>query len=134
MDFVGGQTGDNRQGRIDFMMYDKIINIFEAEKPAKSPVVPMAISALTVGLFFHFFVKLYSNGSNLSAFSFWGLIFSLNFLGILGMIVAFWIKINLVNTLWILLFLSPITLFTMNKGLTADNCHISGFYSKPKKD
>lgn len=42
-------------------------------------------------------------------------------------IVAFWIKVNLVNTLWILLAVSPFTIFVMNKGLTPENCHISGF-------
>jgi hypothetical protein len=60
--------------------------------------------------------------------SFWGLIFLLNYLGILGIIVAFWVKVNLVNTLWTLLAVSPITLFTMNMGLNPENCFISGFY------
>jgi len=61
------------------------------------------------------------------------MIFALNYLAILGIIVAFWIKINLVNTLWILLAVTPVTLFTMNKGLNPENCHISGFEKKEKE-
>ena len=62
--------------------------------------------------------------------SFWGFIFLLNYLGIIGIIVAFWLKVNLVNTLWTLLAVSPVTIFTMNMGLTPENCYVSGF-SKP---
>lgn len=91
LDFVGGLKGDNRLGREDFELYEKIINIFEPEQPEKSPIVPIAISALTVGLFIQYFARLIVNGANLSSFSFWGLIFTLNFLVILGVIVAFWI-------------------------------------------
>jgi hypothetical protein len=68
-----------------------------------------------------------SNHANLSNLSFWGLVFAVNYVGILAIIVAFWIEVNLVNTLWILLAVSPITLFTMNKGLTPENCHVPGF-------
>ena len=56
--------------------------------------------------------------------------FTLNYMGIIGVIVAFWLKVNLVNTLWILLALSPVTLFMMNKGLTVDNCSITQFNKK----
>lgn len=64
--------------------------------------------------------------------SFWGLLFTLNYMGIIAIIVAFWVKINLVNTLWILLAVAPVTLFTMNKGLTPENCHVSGFKKTEK--
>lgn len=65
--------------------------------------------------------------------SFSGVIFSLNYLVIIGIIVAFWIKVNLINTLWILLAVTPVTLFTMNKGLSPQDCHISGFEKKDKE-
>ena len=131
LDFIGGAKGDNRLGRSDFRIYDKIINIFEPEQPKKSPIIPLVASAGVIVIFFWFFGQLYTIGANLNSFSFWGLLFSLNYFAVLMVIVAFWIEINLVNTLWIMLALSPVTLFTMNQGLTADNCHISS-YMKPK--
>jgi len=44
---------------------------------------------------------------------------------------------NLVVTLWVLVAAAPFTLFTMNMGLTPEDCHVSGFQlpssSKGKK-
>lgn len=91
------------------------------------------MSAVMVGLFVVNFGGLYKNGANLSSFSFWGLLFTVNYLAILAIIVAFWISINLINTLWSLLFMAPVTLYLMNMALTADNCHISGFYKNRSK-
>ena len=48
---------------------------------------------------------------------FWGMLMTLNILAILGVIVAFWISVNLIDTLWTLLFLTPVTLFIFNKGM-----------------
>lgn len=58
--------------------------------------------------------------------------FCLNYLLVLGIIVAFWIKINLVNTLWILAALSPVTLFSMNWGLVPEDCQIGEYSQKSK--
>jgi len=77
---------------------------------------------------------MFSNHANWTNFSFWGFLFALNYLVILAIIVAFWVEVNLVNTLWILLAVSPITLFTMNKGLTPENCHVPGFSKEAKKE
>ena len=63
---------------------------------------------------------------------FWGLLFVVNYLGIYGIIVAFWIKVKLTNTLWTLLAISIPTLFLMNKGLTVEGCHISPFSKTAK--
>lgn len=62
----------------------------------------------------------------------WGFLFVLNYLGIYGIIVAFWIEIKLTNTLWTLLAISLPTLFFMNKGLTPEGCHISTFTKTAK--
>lgn len=133
VDFIdGSDERNNLEGRVDFKMYGKIVNIFDEEPAQKSPFIPTVFSGLIAVFFVQFFFGLYSNGANFSDMSFWGMLFSANFLVILGVIVAFWIKINLVITLWVLLALSPITLFMMNKGLTSDNCHISGFGKKLK--
>ena len=126
----GSVEATNFGVRDDFKLLDNITNYFPPEEEQKGALIPMVFSAVVVGLFLHFVGNLYSNGANLSMLSFSGFIFSLNYLLILAIIVAFWIKINLVNTLWILLAVTPVTLFTMNKGLTPDNCHISGFEKK----
>ena len=93
------------------------------------------MSGASLLLFVVYFLQLFANGANLSNISFWGFMFTVNYLAVLGVIVAFWIEINLVNTLWILLAISPVTVFTMNMGLDGENCHVSGFFrSKNKKD
>ena len=44
---------------------------------------------------------------------------------ILAVIVAFWVSVNLIDTLWTLLFLTPVTLFIFNKGLAGSaSCEI----------
>jgi hypothetical protein len=133
VDFIDGSSNrNNLEGRADFKLYGKIVNIFDEEPAQKSALIPTIFAGL-IGVFFvQFFFGLYSNGANFSDMSFWGMLFSINFLVILGVIVAFWIKINLVITLWVLLALTPVTLFMMNKALTSDNCHISGFGKKLK--
>lgn len=59
----------------------------------------------------------------MSRMDFWGMLMVLNVAVILGVFVAFWIKVLLIDTLWSLLFLSPFTLFIFNKGLAGKaNC------------
>ena len=49
----------------------------------------------------------------------------LNIAGILCVITAFWVSVNLVDTLWIMLSLVPVTLYIFNKGLGGTaNCDI----------
>lgn len=119
--------------REDFKLLDKITNYFPPEEKQKGAMIPMAFSAVIVGLFLHFMGSMYGNNANLSNITFGGFIFSMNYILILLIIIAFWIKINLVNTLWILLAVTPVTLYTMNLGLTPSNCHISEFEKKEEK-
>jgi hypothetical protein len=128
----GEMGNDNRLGRKDFELYEKIINIFDEPPAEKGSAVPLAFSLLILAGLLNFVVKTYKEGSNLTNFSFWGLLFSLNYLLVIFVIVAFWLKINLINTLWILVALTPVTLFTMNMGLNADNCHIGTFQKRVK--
>jgi len=48
---------------------------------------------------------------------FWGTLLVLNLVAILAILVAFWVQINLIDTLWICVAMAPITLFVFNKGL-----------------
>ena len=48
---------------------------------------------------------------------FWGALMVLNILAVLGVIVAFWVHVNLIDTLWTMLALTPVTLFLFQMGL-----------------
>lgn len=128
----GSSEAENHGVRDDFKLLETITNYFPPEEAEKGAAIPLAFSAAIIGLLVYYVGHLYGNQANLSNLSFWGSVFTLNYILILVIIVAFWIKINLVNTLWILLAVSPVTLFTMNQGLTPANCHISGF-QRPHK-
>ena len=128
VNFNDGKTeGTNSGVREDYKLLEKITNYFPPEEPEKGATVPLVFTVVIVSLFFYYMGQIYGSHANLSMMSFWGFIFILNYVAILAIIVAFWLKVNLVNTLWILLAVTPVTLFTMNKGLTPENCHVSGF-------
>lgn len=135
MQFNEGSSDNNNVGiRSDYTMYDKITNYFPPEEQEKGATVPLAFSGLIAFIGLIFVGKLFGNKANLSNISFWGALFTLNYMAIIGIIVAFWINcFNLVNCLWILLAVSPVTFILMNKGLTPENCHISPFEHKMKK-
>lgn len=117
--------------RDDYKMYDTITNYFPPEPEPMAPVIPMAFSGLMVFALLMFISSMFSNGANVGKLSVGGLLFILNFLAIYGVIVAFWIEINLVNTLWILAAAALPTLFTMHIGLP--DCEVKK-YKRPKKD
>lgn len=124
--------------REDYQLYETITNYFPPEPEAPSPVFPMAFTALILLMFTMFFLQLFQNGANLGNLTFSGLVFLINFAGILLIIIFFWFgqfgpfKLNLVITLWILAALTPVTLLTMNYGLTPDNCYVSAFQKAPQ--
>ena len=111
-------------------MYDTITNYFPPEPAPMSPVIPLAFSGLIVFALLIFISSLFSNGANVGKLSFGGILFILNFLAIYGVIVAFWVEINLVNTMWILAAASIPTMFTMHIGLP--DCEVPK-YKKPQK-
>ena len=116
--------------RDDYKMYDTITNYFPPEPEPMSPVIPLAFSGLIVFALLIFISSLFSNGANVGKLSFGGILFILNFLAIYGVIVAFWVEINLVNTMWILAAAAIPTMFTMHIGLP--DCEVPK-YKKPQK-
>lgn len=113
--------------REDYTLFPTITNYFPPEEEEKNPLIPMIFSGIIGVCFLVFFTSIFSNQANLKNINFMGLLFVLNYLAIIGIIVAFWIEVNLVNTLWILLAATPVTLFSMNKGIAPEDCAISGF-------
>ena len=66
-----------------------------------------------------------SLSANISRVDFWGVAMLLNIAGILAVITAFWVSVNLIDTLWTMLALTPVTLFIFNKGMGGTaNCEI----------
>ena len=72
-------------------MLDVITNYFPPEEAKKGALIPIVFSAAIVGALFVYIGQLYKNEANLSNLSFWGSLFSLNYLVILVVIVAFWV-------------------------------------------
>lgn len=115
INFNEGTTETNNRGeRDDYKLLDKITNYFPPEEAEKGATIPLVFTGIIACLFLYFISQIYSNHSNLSNMSFWGLLFTINYFVILGIIVAFWIQVNLVNTLWILLAVFGPTLYIMN--------------------
>ena len=125
--------------REDYKMYDKIVNYFPPEPPAKGATIPLFFSALLVGGLLVFIGSIFTNRANLSGLTFFGFIFMLTYIAVYGIIVVFWIgkigdfQINLVNTLWIMVGLVPLTMMMMHLGLPEEKCEVPK-YTKKKKD
>jgi|TARA_B110000285_G_C15108125_1_gene609271 hypothetical protein len=128
----GSNENTNTGIREDYTMYPVITNYFPPEEPPRGAFIPLLFAGALVGLFSLFLIQSFFGSAmdkvslfgNLSA---WGFLLVVNYLGIYAIIVAFWVKINLINTLWTILAIALPTLFLMNKGLTPDGCHVSGF-------
>ncbi len=64
--------------------------------------------------------------------TFWGFVMTMAILGILVLFTLFWVSINLVNTLWILLAAALPLLYALNKGLSSVDCTLNN--DKLKKE
>jgi hypothetical protein len=51
---------------------------------------------------------------------------------ILGIFTAFWVQVKLIPTLWILLFISPVSFIIVNKALINADCNIGDFRLQEK--
>jgi hypothetical protein len=75
--------------------------------------------SITISLAFASYLKNTISYANMNLFDTWGALFALNLIVLIGIIVAFWISVGLITTLWVLLAYSPISLFLFNRGLMA---------------
>lgn len=123
----GSNEINNSGSRDDYTLYPKILNYFPPEEEAKGSIIPLVFCGIIGFCFMVYFTSVFSNNANLKNLGFMGLLFVLNYFAIYAIILAFWIEVNLVNTLWILLAATPVTLFLMNAGIAPEDCAISGF-------
>ena len=79
-----------------------------------------------VGSFGWYLMQQFALSPNLKQMDFWGMLMIGNVGVILAVIMAFWFSaVNLIDTLWTFLFLTPVTLFIFNKGLAGSaSCEI----------
>jgi hypothetical protein len=134
INFNEGSNDANNSGlREDYVLFPTITNYFPPEEPPKGAFIPLVFSGIIAVGFLAYFTSIFQTEANLQNLGFWSLLFILNYVGILAIIIAFWIKINLVNTLWILLAATPVTLFIMNKGISPESCAVQGFNRNVRK-
>jgi len=108
-------------------MFPTITNYFPPEEEEKGSLIPLVFCGILSLCFLVFFISIFNAKANLGNFSFKGFLFVLNYMAVIAVIVAFWIEVNLVNTLWILLAATPVTLFLMNTAIRPEDCLIQGF-------
>jgi hypothetical protein len=124
----GLDEGSNNGVRADYRPLPTIEFSYPPEQPQISLLRPLVGCGLLVALFLRFVAGgLLGNRGNLSNLSFTGVLFLGNLALILVIFTAFFIEVKLIPTLWLLLFLSPITFFVAQRGLADADCSIGEF-------
>lgn len=83
------------------------------------------ISGLFMRLLINNFIKLPFNVSKMDT---WGFLFVLAVIFNMGVLIVFWVKVTLINTLWTFLFASPFSYLIMSKALRGSaDCQVGDF-------
>ena len=128
----GLDEGSNNGVSADYRPLPIIEFSYPPEQPQISLLRPLIGCGLLVFLFLRFVAGgLLGNRGNLSNLSFKGILFIGNLALILVIFAAFFIEVKLIPTLWLLLFLSPITFFISQRGLADSDCSIGEFRQQP---
>lgn len=91
----------------------------------KNPILAFAGVAAIVVAFLVYMRAQMELSANTKRMDFWGSLLTVNILVLLGVIIAFWVSVNLIDTLWLLLTLAPFSLFIFSKGLEGSaDCEI----------
>jgi hypothetical protein len=125
----GTRDKDNRGVNSDYVFpRQEIMSTFppsDKEHHSKKSIFAYTMTIAILGAFGYYVMHQQAH-ANLERIDFWGILFTINLLVLLGVILAFWIQVGLITTLWALLFYSPVALFLFNRGLTQGrvNCDI----------
>ena len=111
----------------------EITNYFPEEEPKKGGLVPILASCILVCVLLWYVGATFSAVHAFKHLDFKGLIFVAVYLVVLGIIVAFWIKVRLDKTMWMLVGLTPVVLLAMKHGLDPDKMAIPTKKSKIQK-
>lgn len=132
--FLNGVDEGNNLGIHDqYLDKPEIINWFDTEyiehKRTDSTIIPLVFIFMISGLFLRLlinnFVKLPFNVAKMDT---WGFLFVLAVLFNMGVLMIFWVKVTLINTLWTFLFTSPFSYLIMSKALRGSaDCEVGDF-------
>lgn len=121
----GMEEGVNNGIRADYRPLPQIDFTFPPAQEQISLLLPLVGCGLLAFLFFRFVLGgLFGNHANLGRLSFAGLLFIGNIALVLVIFGAFFIEVKLIPTLWLLLFISPISLIIGQKALSQADCNI----------
>jgi len=85
-----------------------------------SPIISLGIVTLIGAIFLMYVRRQVRLGASLARLTFSGVLLILCLLGLMGLLIAFWIGfVNLLQTMWILVITAPFSLLLLNKGLGA---------------
>lgn len=96
-----------------------------------------AVSCGCIGFALLLFIRaIGSNSGNLNKLSLIGTLFLINILVIYVIFTAFWIEINLIDILKVLVMISPFSLLIFYKALSSGDCSVAEFklVEKPKRE
>jgi len=110
----------------------EIININEQEEPKKGILKPCVFSAVIICLLGSFISKTIST-SNLRLMNGWALALPATYFVVFSVIIAFWLSVNLVTTLWILFTLFLPVLFFIDRAITPQQCAVDNSKQNNKK-
>lgn len=125
--FKEGQFETNNQGvNKNYLLKETVIAQFPPpNQKEKNPLLPLAFILAIIGAFIFHMMQQAQQKANLKRIDFWGSLFILNLVAICGILTAFWLQVNLIDTLWALLFITPFTLFLFSQGLAGSaSCDI----------
>jgi len=124
----GHEEGSNSGIKADYKPLPTIKFTYPPEQPQISLMLPLVGCGALVFTFLRYFAHLFTAGrANLSRLSFWGLLFTANLVVILLIFTAFFIEVKLIPTLWLLLFISPVSFFIAQRALSQADCVIGEF-------
>ena len=103
-----------------FAMAPEILSQFDAPRAETSPVLPVVVCVLMMVAFLQFARSMVALGANADLLTGRGVALSLNIVTLLALTVAFWLGVlNLVQTMWVLAFYGPLSLFVLKTGLAS---------------
>jgi len=76
----------------------------------------MVFTGAIVAVFIWHMSQQFGQKTNIKRLDFWGTLMLAQVLLVMGIIICFWIKVKLTDTIWLLFWLSPVHFFLFKKG------------------
>jgi len=110
----------NNQLQAEYLPLKEVTASYPPPDNQGNPIISFAIVGLIGVLVLMYTRRQIQLGASLARLTFSGVLLVLCLLGLMGLLISFWIGfVNLLQTMWILFFTAPISLILLNKGLGA---------------